>query len=235
MILQPSPLSDDEFDELDQYLLYGIDADEAMTIDIMDGFLHAIAIAPTTLYPRLWLPKIWGTNQMTPPGESLEQINQILGLVMRHYNSIITGLECDPPEIYTSWNTSMYRGKEYDAADGWAYGFVEGMRLCWNDWQPLLKTKEGQAWFRPIALLGEDDFVPNQDELTKTPARRAKLALQIPDAIVAMYSFWLPFRHAAIQQELEKASKPKVGRNDPCPCESGQKFKKCCGNGPQLH
>lgn len=21
----------------------------------------------------------------------------------------------------------------------------------------------------------------------------------------------------------------KVGRNDPCPCDSGQKFKKCCG------
>ncbi|HET6545324.1 MAG TPA: SEC-C metal-binding domain-containing protein [Rhodanobacteraceae bacterium] len=24
----------------------------------------------------------------------------------------------------------------------------------------------------------------------------------------------------------------KVGRNDPCPCGSGQKFKKCCGAGP---
>ena len=23
---------------------------------------------------------------------------------------------------------------------------------------------------------------------------------------------------------------PKVGRNDPCPCGSGQKYKKCCGN-----
>ncbi len=22
---------------------------------------------------------------------------------------------------------------------------------------------------------------------------------------------------------------PKVGRNDPCPCHSGKKFKKCCG------
>jgi len=22
---------------------------------------------------------------------------------------------------------------------------------------------------------------------------------------------------------------PKMGRNDPCPCESGRKFKKCCG------
>jgi preprotein translocase subunit SecA len=23
-------------------------------------------------------------------------------------------------------------------------------------------------------------------------------------------------------------SRPKVGRNDPCPCGSGRKFKKCC-------
>ena len=25
------------------------------------------------------------------------------------------------------------------------------------------------------------------------------------------------------------AKKPKVGRNDPCPCGSGKKYKKCCG------
>ncbi len=24
----------------------------------------------------------------------------------------------------------------------------------------------------------------------------------------------------------------KVGRNDPCPCGSGKKFKKCCGDKP---
>jgi uncharacterized protein YecA (UPF0149 family) len=23
---------------------------------------------------------------------------------------------------------------------------------------------------------------------------------------------------------------PKTGRNDPCPCGSGKKYKKCCGN-----
>lgn len=27
----------------------------------------------------------------------------------------------------------------------------------------------------------------------------------------------------------EGAATPKVGRNDPCPCGSGQKYKKCCG------
>ncbi len=25
-------------------------------------------------------------------------------------------------------------------------------------------------------------------------------------------------------------SEPKIGRNDPCPCGSGKKYKKCCGN-----
>jgi preprotein translocase subunit SecA len=26
-----------------------------------------------------------------------------------------------------------------------------------------------------------------------------------------------------------KTTHPKVGRNDPCPCGSGKKYKKCCG------
>nr|MBU1328475.1 preprotein translocase subunit SecA [Candidatus Omnitrophota bacterium] len=29
--------------------------------------------------------------------------------------------------------------------------------------------------------------------------------------------------------EQYKRSEPKVGRNDPCPCNSGKKYKKCCG------
>lgn len=26
-----------------------------------------------------------------------------------------------------------------------------------------------------------------------------------------------------------RRTQPKVGRNDPCPCGSGEKYKKCCG------
>ena len=30
--------------------------------------------------------------------------------------------------------------------------------------------------------------------------------------------------------EIQNGTKPKkVGRNDPCPCGSGKKYKKCCG------
>ena len=28
---------------------------------------------------------------------------------------------------------------------------------------------------------------------------------------------------------IAPGARPKVGRNDPCPCGSGKKFKKCCG------
>ncbi len=30
-------------------------------------------------------------------------------------------------------------------------------------------------------------------------------------------------------QRTVKREEPKIGRNDPCPCGSGKKFKKCCG------
>ena len=29
---------------------------------------------------------------------------------------------------------------------------------------------------------------------------------------------------------VDFATRKKVGRNDPCPCGSGKKFKKCCGD-----
>ena len=31
------------------------------------------------------------------------------------------------------------------------------------------------------------------------------------------------------RHQAQLAKKPKVGRNDPCPCGSGKKYKKCCG------
>jgi preprotein translocase subunit SecA len=33
----------------------------------------------------------------------------------------------------------------------------------------------------------------------------------------------------AIELPIAKPALPKVGRNDPCPCGSGKKFKNCCG------
>ena len=40
-------------------------------------------------------------------------------------------------------------------------------------------------------------------------------------------SAWF-YKEARNLQEPVRRAEPKVGRNDPCPCGSGKKFKKCC-------
>lgn len=230
------PLSDDELDELDNFLLHESNCEEGMTLDMLDGYLHAIAIGPVTLRPKQWMPRIWGegTNMM-PPVQSIEKLNRILELIMRLFNSIIAGLEYQPREINPLWDIREFRGKEYDDAEGWAFGFSEGVKLCKPEWLTLLQTPQGQAWYRPIGLLGEDDFGADQDALTKTPAMRSKLALKIPAAVIAIYEHWLPLRLAVYEREVAKTLQAKVGRNEPCPCGSGKKFKKCCGAAADLH
>jgi len=46
-----------------------------------------------------------------------------------------------------------------------------------------------------------------------------------PAQEAASYSGQLPEEKVATYKREE----PKVGRNDPCPCGSGKKYKKCCG------
>jgi preprotein translocase subunit SecA len=36
-------------------------------------------------------------------------------------------------------------------------------------------------------------------------------------------------QESAKQQQPMKREGEKIGRNDPCPCGSGKKYKKCCG------
>ena len=38
------------------------------------------------------------------------------------------------------------------------------------------------------------------------------------------------FSDAKMVNNPQKRESPKVGRNDPCPCGSGKKYKKCCGS-----
>jgi uncharacterized protein len=236
--LLDSPLTDEEVQELEEFLHEDRDEGEAMSFDIMDGYLHAVAIGPTPLLPRQWLPAICGElpgQGTVPAARDPEQFNRMLELVVRHFNSIIGALEDEPPDIFPIWSAIEFEGREWDDAEGWALGFVQGVELCRADWQPLLETEQGRAWYRPIGLLGEDHFCPEQDSLTDTPAQRSELSLQIPAAVLAMLAYWLPHRRALQEGTMASTPQAKVGRNERCPCGSGRKFKKCCGTPATLH
>ena len=60
--------------------------------------------------------------------------------------------------------------------------------------------------------------------------RRARILDDLPRMILRCARLWRPdaVPGAAAAEPLRSA---KVGRNDPCPCGSGKKFKRCCGAG----
>lgn len=234
-------LSDDEVDELDKFLMSDIVSHETMMIDMLDGFLTAIAIGPTTVLPSEWLPVVWGpTPEDAPQFESMDQAQHVFGLLMRHYNGIIQTLEYDPDSIAPVLNFNHYPDDphEYLDGEGWAHGFMDGVGLRRADWQPLLDDAQGKAWLRPIYLLGAEEVCEDEESLVRWPTQREQLSEQIPDSIASIYRFWLPYRRAVHERHLAttiQRAAPKVGRNDPCPCGSGKKFKKCCGAASVLH
>lgn len=85
---------------------------------------------------------------------------------------------------------------------------------------PVLKGWKPSELDHPPALL---DDIPEKDE-------------DIPDGRPAMDAIFAPYGGREkvgqlLMQSLVEAApkKRKIGRNEPCPCGSGKKYKKCCG------
>jgi uncharacterized protein YecA (UPF0149 family) len=60
--------------------------------------------------------------------------------------------------------------------------------------------------------------------MDKYAAIYKKLEHSVPDDD----DYFDDFREAERVKTFKRES-PKIGRNDPCPCGSGKKYKKCCG------
>ncbi len=228
---------DKTLDELDQFLMSDIMSENTMTIEMLDGYLSAIAIGPVTIAPTEWLADVWGPSEDDAPDfESYEQAEHVFNLMMRHYNAILQTFDKDPSSIAPLFSVNEVGedddAHEYIDAEAWANGFFQGMGLRWDDWQPLLEHPEADEWLRPLRLLGGDELSEEERELVAVPAEREKLSEQVPPSVLKIHEFWLPHRAPTQERLLAQTIQrdtPKVGRNDPCPCGSGKKHKKCCG------
>ena len=52
-----APLSEEEFEELDHFLLFGIGTEDGMTMDMVDGFLHALRSGRRPCIPSNGCPR----------------------------------------------------------------------------------------------------------------------------------------------------------------------------------
>ena len=233
------PLSEDEFEELEDLLLSDDLPEACMVAVALEGFLTAIAIGPVTVTPERWLPRVFGGDPEDPMPEIpvMKVFNRAINLIMRLYNSLIMIFEIAPEKFSPTFYIHEVEGKTHTIVDEWCDGFLQGIDLASDAWQPLLDENPGIL--RPFQLFATPEGWAELDAAVDEAAMHAEWSCKVEPTVHAIHAYWLPYREGsdktlASPRPNRVAGKPKVGRNAPCPCGSGKKYKHCCGSGRTL-
>lgn len=228
-------LSDEERDVLEAFLASAELEDRSMDLSTLEGLLVAVVIGPDIVMPGQWMPWVWDMyeGKLGPTFENSEQANQILNLLMRRYNAVVRQFLDAPAGFAPIFNF----GGHWGVAE-WCEGFLLGLRFGESSWGTLWAVQP--TWLTPFVTLGTDEGI---ELLESRGGSAAEIINQIVPSLVKIHAFWLerrtgrepgnvnsnfPMGGSGAQQPIHRGA-PKVGRNDPCPCGSGKKYKKCCG------
>ena len=227
-------LTDAEAERLNQLLLDFAGPEGMANLEMLDGFLSALVVAPAMILPSEWLPVALGS---APGAADAGQTEQLSILMLRFYNEIVTRVGRAPTPADDTIDRENFpylmmppedEAFDLDATEPaigalWASGFLAGRMVRADDWDRLCDDWDGLAEdldeFDSLhACLDADD--PG-DPL---PLRvRFDVLLAIPELLHDLYN-------ARPLPEPIRRAEPKVGRNDPCPCGSGLKYNKCHGS-----
>jgi uncharacterized protein len=105
-------------------------------------------------------------------------------------------------------------------------GFMRGMDMRHDSWAGLVEDEAHGGCLLPMMILRyEHDEDPEMRPEPITPEKRETIIVHMAAGLMGAYRYFrqnTPFKS-------EPRTGSKVGRNEPCPCGSGKKYKKCCG------
>lgn len=227
-------LSGDEYDELADFLERAADTVPTMDMITLEGFMSGISIGPRMLLPSQWLPWLWDmeAGKAEPGFQGKEQAGRIMSLLIRKYNGLLDAMESTSAPFTPEFGHDTSRG-----AQAWCAGFMLATRFDADAWSSLMLMHP--SWFTPFIRLGTADGLDITNQLGDAAVWRNAVA----PALLQIRSYWQQHPVTAPDaagdawlddgygnEPLVRAA-PKVGRNEPCPCGSGKKFKRCCGAG----
>ena len=227
--MKPQPLTAAEFEQLSSVLER---LSDSMNLEQLDGFLAALICGPEIVCPSEYLPVIWGGDMVLEDSIGAQPILQdFLSLIMRHWNAIADTLHSG--DVFLPFIIEDDSGISH--ANDWATGFLRGMEFHKEQWATLLADEEHGGWLVPIFALAMEHSPDPKMRPYKEPISadlRENLIVGAAAGVTGIY------RHFRARQTPEKELygnattfrrvMPKIGRNDPCPCGSGKKFKLCC-------
>lgn len=239
-------LTDDQLELLDGFLMSPRTPSETMDIEMLDGFLVALAIGPEEVPEEEWLPAIFAG---TPPEfEDHSEADEIFGLIRQHAASIKAAFSVnrrDNPGENPLYVPVILSDEDQDekwqetSGTYWASGFYAGIEARGEAWEKLMLANEeldtSVSKILELAASEEDaaDQSPSTDEEVVEPFKplsikeRQERVSELPWHIEDVMYYVLEEKFGKVEQIVRE--EPKVGRNDPCHCGSGKKFKKCHG------
>lgn len=222
------PLTEQEFDRLETLLTSPNFDGKAFPLDAMQGLLCAVLSGPQPIPADIWMPVVLGG---APRYESDAQADEIEGLLQRLHDSTAADLRSDDGIGLILYPTEE-GGEEFDYAT-WCSGYLEGVDLCDPHWTDAGDDEEVSELLLPFLVLSGslDDDPQLRAEIDFAPGDEAKFAAHwkenLVDCVIEAHDYWL---EARLTPDTIRRDAPKVGRNDPCPCGSGRKYKLCHGS-----
>jgi uncharacterized protein len=218
-------LSESDLDRLERYLTAPERPDSTLPLDATQGLIAAVVSAPSPIAPSRWLPAVLGQDhQFSTPDEA------------RDITALLTALHDDVARQLNEgegFNFIFYggEGEDHDSIAVWCEGYLMGVGLAEPGWEVDTDAEDLDEMLFPFLMLSgrwaemlEADGEPPMDA-DEEEKILAELRVSLADDVLANRSYW--FERSI--PETVRRSTPKVGRNDPCPCGSGKKFKNCCG------
>ena len=158
-------------------------------------------------------------------------LQDFLSLIMRHWNTIADTLHSG--EVFLPLLLEDENGITH--ANDWATGFLRGMEFHKEQWATLLADEEHGGWLVPIFALAMEHNPDPKMRPYKEPMSaelRENLIVGAAAGVTGIYHHFKAQRTNENQLYGDSTTyrrvAPKIGRNDPCPCGSGKKFKLCC-------
>jgi len=225
-------LADEELDRLSD-VLKRFGNKQAMNLEQLDGFLSALICSPDLVPPSEYLPVIWGGDMILENEFSAKPLlEEFLSLIMRHWNSIVEIVNSG--EVYLPLLLEDENGDR--RGNDWANGFLRGMELRKEYWADLVNDEEHGGSLVPIFALAHENSPDPTMRPYKGPVSAELRKTLIVGAAAGMIKIYHYFEAQRLLENTLpdnmttfRRTVPKIGRNDPCPCGSGRKFKHCCG------
>ena len=219
------PIAETDLDRLEGYLSAPERVESSLPLDATQGLLCAVVSAPAPILPSRWLPAVLGEDHQFSTDD---EAREITALLMGFYDDAARQLNEGEGFEFLFYGGE---GEDHDSIAVWCEGYLMGVELAQPGWEEGTDPEDLEEMLFPFLMLSgrwkemlEDDGEPAMDPGEEEKIL-AELRLSLADDVLANRRYWF---ERSIPEPVRRAA-PKVGRNDPCPCGSGKKFKNCCG------